>query len=649
MATVSGACVISKVSGLVQIREDTAPSKLMWKAIDQDKSLEIPLNALSKLQTTPDSSPKMVLKLFYSEPPSTDIKDIKLSFNNRQTMTAVKEALQTIIARQKTIIKDSPAPSDSRATASPAPGDKEGTSTPDGTPAPGNPLDFSNPKSLSDESLLKNHKLQQKLLLEDKNLRNIFTQSVIKFKLSPMMFWSSRIGQLRTCALQISQHRGPYNVLSTIKPVATSDNQVNVNVTRTTINEIFETYPIIKKAFDELVPAKLNEGEFWSRFFNSKLFRRLRGDRINTLNTRGDVVIDKYLYEDSDTSKTEESSKKQKVDKIEYNQNFQVNKFLDLLGNEEDNSQKLGLLPDFTMKFSDDNPEGGDAGGEINQRNKRENEMVILMKNMNKLSSKMIDMNSLSSQHTESAKEEVREHEQELDLNDLNDMEDVQFIQLHLDTDRGRVNMQRDQQMTEDEAKVEISELSLFLTNNEFASSATGNDLAETYKSKSSDIAKAASDITALVKYNFRSFKSLHNLKDATGATGENLLPSEVFQELLTYNVTIVEFLLHFWNIFLTTGNPTQLKKLFTNLRTCQGALDALEQKITQIIRENQFVKENEKLQAKLMKDLENCMLPLKSSLQKACADYISAVKALQKENSETAEVNENGKRALET
>ena len=88
----------------------------------------------------------------------------------------------------------------------------------------------------------------------------------MQFKLSPQVFWSSRLNQLRTFALTISQHKGPYNVLSTIKPVATSDNQVNVNVTRDTINEIFTIYPIIKKAFDDLVPNKFNEGEFWSRF-----------------------------------------------------------------------------------------------------------------------------------------------------------------------------------------------------------------------------------------------------------------------------------------------------------------------------------------------------------------------------------------------
>lgn len=134
-------------------------------------------------------------------------------------------------------------------------------------------------------------------------------------------------------------------------------------------------------------------------------------------------------------------------------------------------------------------------------------------------------------------------------------------------------------------------------------------------------------------------------MRDATGATGEKLLPQDVVQDLLTYNVTIVEFLLHFWNLFLNSGNPTQLKKIFTNLRTCQRAIEALELKISSLISENPHVKANEKLQPKLLKDLESCVAPLKSSLHKACNEYIAAVKASQNEDSK---LNSNGKRPLE-
>lgn len=642
MATVSGACVISKVSGLLQIREDTAPSKLIWKAIDQDKSLEIPLNNLNKLQASPETSPKMLLKLFYVDQGSPEIKDIKLTFNNRQTMNAVKETLQTIVARQKTVIKDSPAPgneSGASASGTPAP---SGSNSGNLTPTPGDPLDFSAAESLSDSALLKNRQLQQKLLLEDKTLRNIFTQSVIKFKLSPTIFWSSRVSQLRTYALTISQHRGPYNVLSTIRPVATSDNQVNVNVTRDTINEIFETYPIIRRAFDELVPTKLSEGEFWSRFFNSKLFRRLRGDKINTVNSRGDVVIDKYLYADAEFVEDEEKSQSQKPEVVAPEEH-PINKFIDLLGNEVDNSQKLGLSPDFTMKFSDD--DAARAGSQLRNEirsHKNENEMVILMKNMNKLSKKMVTINSSHADNDAEPRPDI-ENEHELDIADLNEVEELNYIELNLDTQAARHSMLHQRESEPQLDTVSEQEVGSYLTGNLFPPSEQGVALRETYATKADDISKANQDITALVKHNFRIFKLIHNFKDSAQATGENILSDDDVQELITFNITIMEFLLHFWNLFMNGGNPVQLKKLFTNLRNCQSTLTAMQKKLGDQIRANSQVAQNERLREKLLSDLENCVFPMSSGLTKACNDYMTAVRAA----NEQPEVNDNGKRPL--
>lgn len=630
MASVSGACIISKISGLLQIREDTVPSKLMWKAIDQDKSMEIPLNNLSKLQASPDSSPKMLLKLFYTVQGSPEIKDIKLTFNNRLTMNAVKETLQTIVARQKTIIKDSPAPGNESGTSTPAP---SGENINRKSPGSSDPLDFFNAESLSDANLLKNRPLQQKLLLEDKTLRSIFTQSVINFKLSPAIFWSTRIGQLRTYALTISQHRGPYNVLSAIKPVATSDNQVNVNVTRDTINEIFGTYPIIRHAFDELVPVKLNEGEFWSRFFNSKLFRRLRGDKINTSNTRGDVVIDKYLYVDAEFVAEE----KAKVTR-EVKPDHQVDKFIDLEGNEEDNSQKLGILPDFTMKFSDD---GSTNSGASESRGKNENEMMILMKNMNKLSNKMVNAHVDAEPKPETVAQLYQNHEYDLKIADLTEVPEPHYVRLNLDTHAPRHIVDVENALQTKSTAVSDEDVRQVLLGSMFSTSQTVN-LNEAYASKSEYIAKANADITASVKHNFRAFKQTHNLKDPSQVSGTNVLKEESVQELITYNITVVEFLLHFWNLFLNGGSLAQLKKLFTNLRNCQSLLVQLEQKLAEEIQNHDQVKQNERLRERLMKDLSNCVLPLSAGLSKACNDYMTASRAANQE------LNENGKRPLE-
>ncbi|WPK26998.1 hypothetical protein PUMCH_004369 [Australozyma saopauloensis] len=636
MATVSGACVINKVSGLLQIREDTTPSKLIWKAIDQDKLLDVPLNNLSRLQASPETSPKMLLRLFYLVEGTSEIQDVKLSFNNRQTMTVVKEALQTIVTRQKTVIKDAATPAFGSATPQPGTPAPEASS---GQPVPSrDALDFSTPESLSSAELLKNKALQEKLLREDRMLRSIFMESVIKFKLNPGVFWSSRINQLRTYALTISQHRGPYNVLSTIKPVATSENQVNVNVTRDTINEIFETYPVIRRAHNELVPKKLSEGEFWSRFFNSKLFRRLRGDKVNNSNTRGDVIIDKYLDDDPGSVEAENLN----GSTHQFEDDKRVNKTIDLLGNEVDNSQKLGAAPDFTMKFSNqndkkDNQLGRGEGGS----DRKENEMIILMRNMNKLSSKMVSYTSGETPQSLHSKETLDEIERELVISDLNEAEDVGYVELNMDFESARYSLQSDQPVVPSSDSLTKEKTKSFLESNIFILSHGGIDLSDTYNKNTEEIHRASQDISALVKHNFRVYKLLHNLRDSL-SSGPPLIPEDQIQELITFNMTLVEFLLHFWNLLFNLGNPGVIKKLFATLRTCQTSLTALHDKIKETIMSCEPISGNEKMREKLCKDLDNCLLPLTSGLSQAIKEYVTAARAAQE-----SEVNENGKRPL--
>ena len=642
MSSISGACMVSKISGMIHIREDTTPLVLEWNAIDQLKTVAIPLNSLTNLRASKETAPKMMLLVLYKLNNDQDEKELRLTFTNRPTMNNIKDSLQTIVARQKTVIKDSPTPMpSSSAPSTPVPLSSANSA---GSTSTSNMLSFTDPQSLSDLSLLKNHQLQQKLLLEDKNLRNTFTQSVINFKLSPNVFWLTRLNQLRTYALTISQQKGPYNVLSTIKPVASSDNQVNVNVTRDTINEIFGTYPIIRKAFDDLVPSKFPEGEFWSRFFNSKLFRRLRGDKINTSNERGDFVLDKYLYIDLDFVEKEDADESNKRAKLPDKSEVQVNKFLDLLGNEEDNSQKLGNMPDITMRYSDDvnkqnallNPT---VRGKTPQKG-QENEMIILMKNMNKLSSKMVHMSAESESHKtqddDLSAAEVNEYEQELNLHDLNEIEDLKYVELNINTKSHIMFADSQEDSTQN---VSPDELSAFLSGNTFQPQLNGINLTETYSSKKDEINKSANDITTLIKQNFRTFKLINQ---SSKESSENVIvPDSMIQEIVTYNITIMEFLSQFWKLFLNGTNPNQLKKIFASLKNCKNALNQLSEKITTTINNSSLVQDKPKLKEKLCKDLATCISPLQNGLDKACTDYIKAVRM-------STETNENGKRPLE-
>lgn len=663
MAQVSGACLISKITGMLYIKEEETPAVLEWNAMDQLKSLKIPLNCLRRLQAPKESSPKMMLRILYQKAGDAEEKDVKLSFTNRPTMNNIKESLQTIIARLKTIIKDSPTPQSEPANgggATPTSSSAVNSPTPS---APVNLLDFSNPDSLSDSSLLKNHQLQQKLLLEDRNLRNIFTQSVINFKLLPNVFWSTRLNQLRTYALTISQHRGPYNVLSTIKPVATSDNQVNVNVTRDKINEIFDTYPIVKRAFNELVPTKLSEGEFWSRFFNSKLFRRLRGEKINTINTRGDVVIDKFLYIDVDFVDREEEAKKAVINEAESQEDKpiqsaqnhpHVSKIIDLLGNEEDNSQRLGNKPDVTMRFYDQNKEYGNDT-KSSKVSGQENEMIILMQNMNKLSTKIVNMNSILKESNDPklnkkprsddlSAEEINEYETELNLHDLNESEELKYIKLQLNTNISYDKTIDDVSTSNGSTQaIGPNDLAKFFSDNQFTPEVKGTDLTQTYSSNPSEIDKAAIEVTNITKINFRTYRSANNYNSSSASN--NVISDAVYQELITFNITIMEFLSHFWKIFLNGNNPVQLKKIFASLKNCKSSLNELVKNIEEIFNKHEIIGSNERLKEKLVKDLQSCVFPLQSGLDKAINEYVKAVRALTNND----EVNENGKRPLQS
>lgn len=502
---VKGTATYKKKAGTLIINEEEMPAKLIWNCVDPNvKSLSVELNSIENLKATPPTSEKMFIKIILKivekpppeqtqpptsgtpgagegadgaispaplpttlPPPSLSKKnELLFGFNSRDTMDEMKSYLQQSIARQRTTIDDNA----------------------DGNISGQHDINSSNTRAILNESgagndeflanlldekkLLKNTILQQKLLRDNSQLRKIFTNAVIKNGLEPEEFWSTRIYLLRSFAIQNNQKRGPYNVLSTIKPVASSENQVNVSVTREKIHEIFDQYPIVRKAYDDNVP-RMSEGEFWSRFFSSKLFRKLRGEKIN-VHDRGDIKLDKYLKFDPDydgndsdeddyentnsgninsqnqknnlnddqkkeleeqiakinkekekqeklllnkdqkfkrrkrklykpeitsldnTKKLGDETKKlngeideeikthydengdlvdengNRVKKMKYIDHNKINKFIDVIGNEDDNSTKLGNAPDITMK------------PDMNKN------LISVLRTMNRLSRRMI-------------------------------------------------------------------------------------------------------------------------------------------------------------------------------------------------------------------------------------------------------------------
>lgn len=570
----SGAASYKKVNGILTINEDVSPAELLWRSTDGDKTHMIVLDVVDKLQATPATSEKLMLRLIEKVDESKKVKNNDgemvspkpaahmFSFNNRSVMDNIKITLQAIISRYKDteIHEQKQAVSgDSNAVS------KESQQSQQQELINTSKLD----DSLSYDNLMKNLKLQQSLLTSNKQLMKTFQETVINSNLPPEEFWSTRIPMLRAFALSTSQKIGPYNVLSVIKPVASSENQVNVNLSRDKIISIFQNYPIVKKAYLDNVPKNFKESEFWARFFSSKLFRKLRGEKIMA-NDRGDVIIDRYLSLDIEFDR--------KDDERLFHP---VSKFIDLGGNTQDDPVKRGNKPDFTMQ----------PGMDMNGNN---DGTLDILRSMNRLSEKMttaLENEYSRSNLTNSAELEQEGNEQELELNDLNDEYKAEYSIVHLKIGtKERSNGNEGEGRTTEHIKItdpivrnQIEEVNIGLQRElDLTDVVSGKD------DKEGTIIDAINQqVIKTVRINAKQAK--HNNMDSsymttftTNKINETDVPSEMPPDLLEscrmLHGTCCEFLKHFF-IHFQSGDQKQansVRKLYNHLKECVAKLKEL-------------------------------------------------------------------------
>ncbi|XP_059607827.1 general transcription factor IIH subunit 1 [Phlebotomus argentipes] len=124
-----------------------------------------------------------------------------------------------------------------------------------------------------------NKELEEKnrILMEHPNLLQLYRDLVITKVLSSDEFWATHAKQytLQTAQKQDIGVSGAF--LADIKPQTDGCNGLRYNLTADIIQCIFKTYPAVKRKYQEHVPAKLSESEFWTKFFQSHYFHR---DRI---------------------------------------------------------------------------------------------------------------------------------------------------------------------------------------------------------------------------------------------------------------------------------------------------------------------------------------------------------------------------------
>jgi transcription initiation factor TFIIH subunit 1 len=184
--------------------------------------------------------------------------------------------------------------------------------------------------------------LQQSLMKKDPALHRTYMESrrtkpdTISDSQFNSQFWSTRTNILRAHAVETNQKRGAYNVLSAVKP-RTVDGELKLNISAEQISLVFNQHPLVKRVYDENVP-KVNEAEFWSRFFLSRLFKKLKGERIVETDST-DPTFDRYLDTKSDDGLSQRLL------------SAHIPHIIDLEGNEENQGgNKSGNRKDFTMR-----------------------------------------------------------------------------------------------------------------------------------------------------------------------------------------------------------------------------------------------------------------------------------------------------------
>lgn len=297
------------------------------------------------LQQTPASSPKVMLKIFVLPPngASANPEQYIFSFTAGATARAEADAIKDALSAAIQVTKSTAATPAATPAASTGEGGGGGAGAMSAAMAMASAV--SSPGTGKhwwddDKRLRTDVELQQSLLKVDANLQKMFMESLhtkpetLSASQFMSQFWSTRLHLLRAHAIERSQSRGSYNVLSTLKP-RTEDNVTKLNISKEQIQLIFGQHPLVKRVYDENVP-KLSESQFWSRFFQSRLFKKLRGERISEADAT-DAVLDKYLKADESGNLPRE---------------VQVPHFLDLEGNEGNNSQRRGNRPDIDMRPS---------------------------------------------------------------------------------------------------------------------------------------------------------------------------------------------------------------------------------------------------------------------------------------------------------
>ncbi|KAI0305444.1 hypothetical protein B0F90DRAFT_1698089 [Multifurca ochricompacta] len=182
--------------------------------------------------------------------------------------------------------------------------------------------------------------LRKKVLVKTPELAVLHRELVRTGHITETEFWEGREHLLLAQAASDSQKKGRPGQLVDPRPQAVEGGEVKIVITPQLVHDIFDEYPVVAKAYDENVPGKLSEAEFWKRYFQSKLFHSHRASIRSTATqhvVKDDTIFDKYLEKPDD----ELEPRKPRDDDVDM--------FIDLEATREDH-EETGNENDVTMQ-----------------------------------------------------------------------------------------------------------------------------------------------------------------------------------------------------------------------------------------------------------------------------------------------------------
>ncbi|PYH46014.1 TFIIH subunit TFB1 family protein [Aspergillus saccharolyticus JOP 1030-1] len=562
MAPPSGSAVYKKKDGTLTMSPDQQSVSWIPAAGGATGTITISVAQITNLQQTPATSPKVMLKIHVLPPSAPDntpeqyVFNFTAGANARAEADAIKDALSAAIQAAKTA-QAAPTPPVAAVAAASGGGSTEGVSA---AMAMANAITAGgrNVKPWDDDKRLQSDmELQQSLLKSNPQLQRMFMESMgtkpetLSAGQFMKQFWSTRLHLLRAHAIERAQTRGSYNVLSTLKP-RVEDSVTKLNISKEQIQLIFNQHPLVKQVYDENVP-KLSETQFWSRFFQSRLFKKLRGERISETDAT-DAILDKYLKADEHGNLRE----------------AQVPHFLDLAGNELNHSQRRGNRPDLDMRPSSV-------------------EKVPIIRTLNNLSEKIMANVAPADAIPQAGGDTEEDTYNELQLRDLRGDEEQRRVLLNV-KDQSRFFSSQSKTDTDEESRLFAQQDPKQILN-DLRDDAEQNlpeggvvplgRLVEPEEEEDDDEMKQASQVGSRVNLKRASSQILEAIRDRRAQTevsatsGTFGLSSALYDRLTLTHATTTEFLHQFWQAFLS-GNPDRAGELASLVESLNRAMERI-------------------------------------------------------------------------